>query len=292
MPVADPLPSLSVVISCRNSASTLAETLDAIAGQQYPAWWEVVVVDNGSTDATSAVAQSFADRLPHFSLLTPPEPGYQARGINHGIEHSKGEAVVFLDSDDLVGPDYLLHLGRALATRPFVGAKLDIDRLNPPDVRARRRPLQTDRIDTFCGYLPAVVGAAMAARRGPLEHVGGWDDRLPTQHDLDLSWRLSRAGYPATLVPEAVLHYRYRTGVRAIFEQEYGYGDGEVALYRKYRSAGLRRRGPRQLAAGSWQFALAVLRLPRPGGAARLATVLGINLGRLRGSIRLHTWYP
>lgn len=50
------LPTLSVIISCRNSASTLGETLASVAGQDYPGWWELIVVDNGSTDATSQVA--------------------------------------------------------------------------------------------------------------------------------------------------------------------------------------------------------------------------------------------
>jgi GT2 family glycosyltransferase len=92
----------------------------------------------------------------------------------------------------------------------------------------------------------------MAARRQPLIEVGGFDEELPTQHDLDISWRLAAAGYPATFVPEAVLHYRYRGGVRAVFDQEYGYGEGEVALYRKHRRVGC---------------AAAACRRPRPGTA-------------------------
>jgi glycosyltransferase involved in cell wall biosynthesis len=286
------LPTLSVIISCRNSASTLAETLESIAMQRYPGWWEVVVVDNGSTDTTSDVAQAFSERLPHFSLLTVPDPGYQPRGINYGITHSKGEAIIFLDSDDLVAQDYLLHMGEALTTQPFVGGALEIELLNPEQVRRRRAPVQQDRIDEFCGYLPAVVGASMSARREPVEAVGGFDEALPTQHDLDISWRLKRAGYPASLVPEAVLHYRYRTGSRAIFDQEFGYGEGEVALYRKHREYGLRRRSLRQMVAGYVQLVTAIATVYRQGGTARLATVLGIHLGRLRGSLRFRTWYP
>jgi glycosyltransferase involved in cell wall biosynthesis len=157
--MSEDLPTLSVIISCRNSASTLAETLDSVAGQGYPGWWEVIVVDNGSTDATSPVATQFTDRFENFTLLQVPDPGYQPRGLNYGLEHAKGESIVFLDSDDLAGRDYVLHLARALLTRPFVGGALDIERLNPPELRRRRTPVQQDRIDTYCGYLPAVVGA-------------------------------------------------------------------------------------------------------------------------------------
>ena len=286
------LPTLSVIISCRNSASTLGETLESVAGQDYPGWWELIVVDNGSTDATSQVAAGYADRFEHFSLLQVPDPGYQPRGLNHGLQHAKGDSIIFLDSDDLIGPDYLLLLARALISRPFVGAALDIELLNPPELRRRRAPVQQERVDSFCGYLPAVVGAAMAAQRQPLMQVGGFDEDLPTQHDLDISWRLAAAGYPATFVPEATLHYRYRSGVRAVFDQEFGYGEGEVALFRTHRRAGMRRRSLSQTVAGYAQLAAAMACLPRRGGGVRLATLLGIHLGRLRGSIRYRTWYP
>ena len=174
------LPTLSVVMSCRNAAETLQATLEALARQRYPGWWEVVLVDNGSTDDTYDVLHRYADRFPRCSVIRAPEPGYQPRAINLGIGRSSGEAIVFLDSDDEVAGDYLLHMGRALATASLVGAAVDITRLNAPEVQKRRRPLQATRIDTFSGYLPAVVGAAMGARREAMELVGGWDASLPS----------------------------------------------------------------------------------------------------------------
>lgn len=285
------VPTMSVVIACRNSASTLAATLEALAEQKYPGWWEVLIVDNGSTDNTAALAERFGDRFPNYTVLCNPNPGYQARAINYGVEHSKGECLAFLDSDDLIGADYLLHMGHALAWAPVVAASVDVALLNQPEVRERRDLLQADHVETFFGYLPAVVGGAMGIRRQPLDAVGGWDDSLPTQHDLDVSWRLHRAGHEATFVPEAVLHYRYRDTPLEIFRQELGYGEGEVALYRKHRQHGLRRKTlPRVLVAYA-RLIIALVDLPRSGGPARFATALGANLGRLVGSARLRTWY-
>jgi len=287
----DAAPRLSVVISCKNSASTLGETLEALVGQEYDGWWEVVVVDNGSTDATTAVAESFSGRLPNVRVLRPPTPGYQARGLNHGIAESVGAYLVFLDSDDLVGPGYLQAMAKALDAAPFVGGAMDVERLNAPWLQARRRQLQVDRIDSFCNYLPAVIGASMSARREAVEAVGGFDEALPTQHDLDISWRLAEAGYPAAFVPGAVLHYRYRDGLRSIFDQERGYGEGEVALFRKFASRGLRRRGPGHVLV-SWARVLLALRgVGTLDGRARLLTMLGMNLGRIEGSIRFRTLY-
>jgi glycosyltransferase involved in cell wall biosynthesis len=285
------LPSLTVLVTCRNSAGTLAGTLESVAEQRYGAWWEVVVVDNGSTDATSEIARGFAGRLPNLRVLSVPDPGHQARGLNYGIEQSTGEVLIFLDSDDIVADRYLEQMGRALAKAPFTGGRMDVARLNSASVRDRRTQLQETRIDVFCGFRPAVIGASMGAQRQPIEKVGGFDESLPTQHDLDISWRLAEAGYPATFVPGAVLHYRYRTGAREIFRQERGYGVGEVVLYRKFRGAGMPRRSGLHVAASFARLLIALLRLPRPGGAARFATVLGLILGRIEGSLRYRTLY-
>jgi glycosyltransferase involved in cell wall biosynthesis len=280
-----------VIISCRNSGSTLGETLEAVVAQEYDGSWELVVVDNGSKDDTAAVAHRFADRVPHFSLLVPPDPGYQARGLNYGIAHSRGDYLVFLDSDDLVAPGYLEQMAKALDDAPFVGGAMDVQRLNPPWLLARRRILQIDRIDLFCGYLPAVIGASMSARREAIEAVDGFDEELPTQHDLDISWRLFRAGYPATFVPGAMLHYRYRDSLRAVFEQEVGYGEGEVALYRKFRDQGLRRRGIAHVLVDYARVLHALGDIRSKEGRARLLTLLGANLGRFKGSVRFRTLY-
>lgn len=286
------LPTLSVLVTCRNSATTIRQTLESVADQRYDGWWEVVVVDNGSTDATVEISRGFADRLPNLRVLDVPEPGHQAAGLNHGIAQTTGDVLVFLDSDDLVAEGYLEQMARALATAPFVGGRMDIERLNPASVRQRRTPLQAHRIDVFGGgFGPAVIGASMGARREPLEKVGGFDESLPTQHDLDISWRLAQAGFEATFVPGAVLHYRYRIGAKEIFRQERGYGVGEVVLYRKFRSAGMRRRTAPRVIVSVLRLLIAVARLPTPAGPARLATVSGMLAGRIEGSLRYRTAY-
>jgi len=291
-PAGEDHPRLSVIISCRNSGTTLGETLESVVTQEYPGWWELVVVDNGSTDDTAVVARRFTDRVPHFSLLQPADPGYQARGLNHGIQHSRGEYLIFLDSDDIAAPGYLAAMAKALDDAPLVGGAMDVDLLNPGWLAARRRMLQTERIDLFCNYLPAVIGASMSARREVVEAVGGFDEDLPTQHDLDISWRLFRAGYPAAFVPEAVLHYRYRPSAKSIFDQELGYGEGEVALYRKFRSQGLRRRGIPHVLVDYLRVLGALGGIRTLEGRAQLLTLLGANLGRIKGSIRFRTFYP
>jgi glycosyltransferase involved in cell wall biosynthesis len=284
-------PTLSVVISCRNSGTTLGQTLEAIISQEYDGWWELVVVDNGSTDDTAAVARRVGAKAPNFSLLQPPKSGYQAAGQNYGITHSKGAYLIFLDSDDLVAPGYLDAMAKALDKAPFVGGAMDVELLNPGWMQARRRQLQVDRIDVFCGYLPAVIGASMSARREAIEAVNGFDESLPTQHDLDISWRLHAAGYPAAFVPGAVLHYRYRHRLREVFQQELGYGAGEVVLYRKFRDKGLKRRSVAHILVDFARIVHAIGGLNTLDGRARMLTLIGAGLGRIKGSIEFRTLY-
>lgn len=132
----------------------------------------------------------------------------------------------------------------------------------------------------------------MGSTRAAMELVGGWDASLPTQHDLDVCWRLHRAGVRAEFVPEAVLHYRYREGASQVWHQELGYGEGEVALYRRHRAHGMPRRGPAQVLVSCARVLLAVLTAWRPGGRERVATQVGHQVGRVRGSLRYRTLFP
>ena len=104
---------LSVLIPCRNSADVLAEQLEALAAQQFAGRWEVVVADNGSTDATRAVAAAFAERLPGLRVVDAsaargPPPRVQRRRPRA----STAAAIVFVDADDVVGPGYSHRHGR------------------------------------------------------------------------------------------------------------------------------------------------------------------------------------
>ncbi|MBA8796137.1 glycosyltransferase involved in cell wall biosynthesis [Friedmanniella endophytica] len=284
-------PAASVVIPARDAATTLGEALAALATQDYPGWWEVLVVAGGSTDATAALARTYADRLPRLTVLEDALPAGAAAAQNRGIAASRGDVLVFLDADDVVEPGYLLAMGRALATRDFVAGRLDLGRLNAPEAVRRQRPLQSSGLDVFCGWRPAVVGAAMGARRTVVEQLGGFDEELTTQQDLDLSWRLMDAGHDPLFVRDAVVQYRYRATPASVFRQQRSYGEGEVRLFRKHHAEGMPRRTVLQVGASYVRLARAALGLRTPAGRMRCATMAGLLWGRLRGSITQRTLY-
>ena len=98
---------LSVVIPARNEAATIVEQLDALAAQEWSGSWEVVVVDNGSTDATPDVVTAYGAREPRVRLVQALERAGLNYARNVGIEATHGRAFALCDADDLVAPGWV-----------------------------------------------------------------------------------------------------------------------------------------------------------------------------------------
>ncbi len=122
---------LSVVIPARNEASTITAQLDALTAQRWDGTWEIVVVDNGSTDETPAVVSSYADRCTWVRLVRALERAGLNYARNVGIEAARGTAFALCDADDLVAPGWIAAMGDALRIAPLVTGPLELDRLNP-----------------------------------------------------------------------------------------------------------------------------------------------------------------
>src|SRR2546421_60897 len=99
------LPRVSVIVPAYNAQETLARTLDALIAQTYPNW-EAVVVDDGSTDRTSALAQEYAERDERIRPVVGLKAGVSV-ARNSGVSRARAEWLLFLDADDLISGDYL-----------------------------------------------------------------------------------------------------------------------------------------------------------------------------------------
>lgn len=134
-----PQPAVSVVIPAKDAEAYLAETLESLTTQGLPVEdVEVLVVDDGSTDVTVAVAESFTPRLPRLRVLRNPGPHGPSAARNVGIAAAEGRAITFLDSDDWFGPG---HLGTMIETLE----RLDVDfvRSDVVHVEGKRRVLHS-----------------------------------------------------------------------------------------------------------------------------------------------------
>jgi len=211
---------VSIIIPAHNAAATLDETLDSVRAQTH-AGWEVVLVDDGSTDATRAIAEAAAAADPRIHVISQPQGGVSA-ARNTGLRNARSEWVSFLDADDLLYPRYLERLTHALVTGPELDAAFchTTSLLEGGQTVGRRGPwVSGDLFSLLAGYC-ALDMHACVVRRSLVESVGGFDESLRTSEDWDLWVRLARAGTRFGCVPEILAAYRLRpTSASAVAHQ-------------------------------------------------------------------------
>jgi glycosyltransferase involved in cell wall biosynthesis len=184
-------PSFTVLIPAYNSAATLSAAIDSVLAQTYPAE-EIVVVDDGSTDDTATVAESFGTPV---RVVRKPNGG-TASARNRGIAEAAGEVVAFLDADDVYLPTHLEEIATALRARPHLaGAATDAE------LRGAERSWRNsdywpkgaprDRID----LRTPLIFCALAVRTEVLRAVGEFDSRFYILEDVEMRHRLVCAGY-------------------------------------------------------------------------------------------------
>jgi glycosyltransferase involved in cell wall biosynthesis len=276
-----------VVIPALNAADTIGAQLEALAVQTWSEPWEAVIVDNGSTDDTRAVAEAYADRLPTLRVVTAPERG-QAKALNVGVRAARAEAVAFCDADDEVAPGWVAAMGEALAQHPIVGCKSDAAKLNEPWQRAARATQPAGRLATvlFLPNVPYAGSGGLGVRRETHARLGGFDESMPVLFDVDYCIRAYRDGLELRLVDDAVIHYRYRDTWRGIFDQARSYGRLNAYLQHKHADL-VRAPGTlRWLLGGLKPIVRSLPGLGRRSGRAKLAWLLGWQLGRYAGSVR------
>lgn len=125
---------VSIIIPVYNRANLIAQTLESVLAQDYKQW-ECIVVDDGSTDSSKAVARQFADRDPRFSLFTRPDDLTKGANScrNFGFKKTNGEFILWFDSDDIMNPDDLSTRMVAMKGKDVVVTSAEIvdDNLNP-----------------------------------------------------------------------------------------------------------------------------------------------------------------
>jgi glycosyltransferase involved in cell wall biosynthesis len=279
----------SVVIPYLNAAATIGETLNALAEQAWTADWEVIIADNGSTDALESAVAPFKTKIPSLKIVDATAKCGAAYARNVGVHAASGEGLLFCDADDIPGDGWAPALTGALMDHNFVAARFEFNKLNPPSIAAARGGTQVDALQT-CRFLPfphAGAGSIGVSRRLHYE-VGGFDETVPIGEDTDYCMRVQLAGQKLVFVPDAVLHYRLRKTPAETYWQGVCYAENAVHLYKKYgRKSSWELWRWRAYAQSLRTLLWRTPELTRtPDGKAILAFRLGIHLGALRGSLR------
>src|SRR5262249_59116491 len=118
------MPKLSIIIPCFNAEQTIVVQLQALADQQWSHPWEVIVVDNGSTDRTADIVKAWRPSLPSLRLIqAAKERQGPAYARNVGVAAARSDALAFIDADDVVAPGSLAAMGEALELHDFVAGR-------------------------------------------------------------------------------------------------------------------------------------------------------------------------
>jgi GT2 family glycosyltransferase len=224
-------PRVSVVVASYNGGRTLDETLQSLAKLTYPDY-EVIVIDDGSTDNTSNIVAN------HDVRCIRTENGGLSRARNLGIEAATGEIVAFIDSDAYADPDWLYHMVTSL--REQEAAAVGGPNLAPPQDGfvadcvdfAPGNPTHVLIDDERAEHVP---GCNMAFRKEALARIGGFDHtHRAAGDDVDVCWKLLVRDETIAFSPAAVVWHHRRPTVRAYLRQQRGYGFAEAHLRRRY----------------------------------------------------------
>ncbi len=285
MPALPPVkPRTSVVVPAFNAAATLRAQLEALAAQQPSVPFEVVVVDNASTDDTAAVAATYADRLPGLRVVRARDGRGVAYARNAGARAAHGSAVLFCDADDEVRPGWVQGLSDALDRVDIAGGAVDVTRINDANTVKGVYSPEPDRLPTAMGYLPYAIGCNLGVRRTTWEAVGGFDETYVGGHEeVDFAWRVQEQGGSIEFVPDAVVDYRLRGSLRTNLRQRFGYGRSYAQLYSRFRRSPIVRGGLGQEARFAAKLLASLPRHLRTRTLSEWLTTVAWTLGRWRG---------
>ncbi|HVH09513.1 MAG TPA: glycosyltransferase [Gemmatimonadales bacterium] len=231
LPPSLPWPRISVVVCTHNGARTIRDCLQGLARLDYPDY-EVIVVNDGSTDATASLVGRYDCRL----IQTEQRGLASAR--NTGLRAATGEIVAYIDDDAYPDPHWLRYLAAAFLRTSHAG--VGGPNVAPPGdgpiaecvARAPGGPVHVLVTDTEAEHIP---GCNMAFRRACLEAIGGFDPQFRTAgDDVDVCWRLEERGWTLGFHPAAMVWHHRRNSIRAYYKQQIGYGRAEALLERKW----------------------------------------------------------
>src|SRR5215469_2243979 len=207
------VPDASVIIPVRNGERTLRQCLDAIFATHHAGEFEVILVDDGSTDSTQAIASDFPCRLIHSGVSRGP-----AAARNRGAAEARAARVVFVDADVFVKPDTLSLLLSALDSSAAAFATYETEPVNRNFATLFYHTLSCRSLKDTSAKTPVFYSYCAAIGKDLFESMGGFNTqfRRPTFEDMELGWRLAGRGLLSQHLKNARVDHAVRYNLRAL----------------------------------------------------------------------------
>jgi succinoglycan biosynthesis protein ExoA len=236
------LPTVSIIIPCRNEQGYIGRCLDSILANDYPhARLEVFVVDGMSTDGTRAEVGERARRHPFVRLLDNLK-GITPAALNIGIRAATGDLIMRIDAHSRVEKDYIRACVEALESSGADNVGGIMHTLPERDTLLERAVVQSlsHRFGVGNSYFRIHKGEARwvdtvfggCYRRAVFDRIGLFNEALVRTQDIELNRRLARAGGRTLLVPEVVSYYYTASGVRNFVAKNFANGVWSVLAFR------------------------------------------------------------
>ncbi|TSC88410.1 MAG: beta-1,3-galactosyltransferase [Microgenomates group bacterium Gr01-1014_16] len=220
-----PVPLVSVIIPTRNEAQVIAKNLQAIKNQTYPSC-EVIVVDDGSTDATAEIARKFTKFV---YLRSHAERSVQR---NFGAKKSKGEYLLFLDADMQATPSAITDCVNLITANSAIGAIAIPEQ--PVAVNYWEKVKAFER-SFYSDFGDPDTDAARFFSKKLFEKAGGYDETITGPEDWDLPETIVKMGYQIGRVSSRINHYERIPSLSKLIKKKYYYGLSSHRYFKKHR---------------------------------------------------------
>lgn len=232
------MPRYSVIIPLYNRPNEIDELLQSLTQQTFTDF-EVLVVEDGSSQRSDDICQKYADRLDIRYFYKDNEgPGLTR---NYGCQHAKSDFFIFFDSDCLIPSDYLLHLDQALSKEKF-------DAFGGPDAADEsfttiQKAINYSMTSVFTtGGIRGKKGSVekfhprsfnMGISRQVFEKTGGFSV-MRFGEDIDFSIRIAQAGFRSVLLTECFVYHKRRTNFHQFYKQVFNSGVARINLFKRH----------------------------------------------------------
>ena len=280
---------ISVIVPAHNEERHLPVQLDALLSQRWEGKWELIVVDNRSTDATAELVHRYAQKDDRVRLVHADERADKSYAMNVAVREARANSIVFCDADDEVAEGWLEAMAIGLADNEVVTGPNELDRLNPAWLANSRGRSIEGALGTFSGLFPCIRGNNFGLTSDTWSKLNGMNERFHPVEDIEFSLRCWQHGINVVGLPDAVVHYRYRQDARSLWRQGFAYGSHRPLIAKLLKEAD-QQTPPKFSGWKSW--ILLVLKAPTVltrSGRATWVWIAGNRFGQIVGSCRYRT---